>query len=97
MKTADTFRERRISEIEQALARPAYEGREWDRERRRLEAELDALRVIGPAPLRCPDCGNTDPALMVDNNRPHGDPEYAMQCIAESNGEPCGMQWEPNA
>lgn len=37
-------RRRRISEIEDSLARPVEEGREWDRRRAQLEAELDVLR-----------------------------------------------------
>jgi hypothetical protein len=36
---------RRISEIEESLARPAEEGRAWDRRRAQLERELDALRA----------------------------------------------------
>lgn len=41
---AQEHRRRRISEIEDSLARPVAEGREWDRHRAALERELDILR-----------------------------------------------------
>lgn len=36
---------RRVSQIEDALARPAQEGPQWAIERQRLERELDWLRA----------------------------------------------------
>jgi hypothetical protein len=40
------YRRRRISEIEQALARPAEEGREWQHRRNGLEHELGMLQEL---------------------------------------------------
>lgn len=40
---------RRISEIEDALARPAEEGKAWERRRAQLERELEALRATRAA------------------------------------------------
>jgi len=39
-------RARRISEIEQALARPDQGGPEWDKRRKELERELDWLKTV---------------------------------------------------
>jgi hypothetical protein len=46
------YRRRRISEIEQALARPAEEGREWQHRRNGLEHELGMLQALNQRLMR---------------------------------------------
>lgn len=46
MTLAREARDRRISQIEEALARPAFDGAAWDQQRSRLQRELDRLLAV---------------------------------------------------